>query len=147
MQEKTMQENKLIPITADFVRGLRMSGREQEAKFLVRIHHISIRKARREAFNDICRQERLVKKSKGLCLIYGCTNKINKSTNFCKKHRTRKNELQIIWRKKRFKMGLCKNCKNRRMIEYTLCNQCNVKNNQRYSSKSNAKELSRSGMP
>lgn len=87
-------KQKLITIDMDLIKSLRRSYRWQEADKLLEAYHNDVRKAGRQAVNERKRHDRMIKKSKGICISDECFEKVTKGCVSCEKHLIRNRDYQ-----------------------------------------------------
>ena len=73
-------------ITIDLIRELRLRGMDLEAKRLLKAHYEDVKKAGRNAFNEVMQKDRRIKSRYGLCHVDSCLNKVVEGKQSCEYH-------------------------------------------------------------
>ena len=89
-----MKQNQLQPITADLIRSMRNKGLYEEAEELLKAHYKDIKIAKRNAFNDIVRGGRRLKKHFKICTYGGCKNEAD---GLCEYHLKEKRKMSRLY--------------------------------------------------
>lgn len=131
-------------IDCDLIAEMKLSGRHEEAKEMLKVFHEDVKKAGRQAKNDYNSKIRSINRLKGICTNNTCSRKAVEGKSLCEECMARNKRYSNKYYVKVRDRGVCKDCGVKIKIGECRCDKCKKLQKQRINeSKYRSKKRSR----